>query len=90
MENYKIPKSKFVARKQIKINNLSDGQYPLHKNIRFKTPMLGSDLSDYSDACVVLKVVIDLLAADASKNDKAQKMLCLKAALYSGHVYQIL
>ena len=44
MEHYKIPKllndpvvSKFVTRKQIDINDLSDGQYSTSKNITFKT-----------------------------------------------------
>ena len=41
---------KFVTRKWIEVNDLSDGQYYLNKNIRFKTPMLRSDLYDYGDA----------------------------------------
>ena len=32
--------SKFVTRKWIEVNDLSDDQYSVDKNIRFKTPML--------------------------------------------------
>ena len=35
--------------------------------------MLRSDLHDYSDAYIVVKVTINLLAAVANENDKAQK-----------------
>ena len=41
--------------KKIEVNYLSSGQYFINKNIRFKTPMLRSDLCDYSDACIVVK-----------------------------------
>ena len=36
--------SKFVTRKWIEVNDLSGSQYSVNKNIRFKTPMLISDL----------------------------------------------
>ena len=35
--------------------------------------MLRSDLCDYSEAYIVVKGTIDLLADDANENDKAQK-----------------
>ena len=38
------------------INDLSNGQYSVNKNIRLKTPMLRSDLFDYSDMYIVVKV----------------------------------
>ena len=40
--------------------------------------MLRSDLCDYSDACIVVKGTIDLLAAAANENDKAQKNVAFK------------
>ena len=46
--------SKFVTRKWIEVNDLSGGQYSVNKNIRFKTPMLRSDLSDCNDAYFVV------------------------------------
>ena len=35
--------------------------------------MLRSDLCDYSDAYIVVKRTIDLLAAAANENDKTEK-----------------
>ena len=40
-----------------------------------KTPMLRSDLCDYSDAYIVVNQAIDLLAATANKNKKADQDL---------------
>ena len=42
LNDYSAPK--FVTRKWIDVNDLSGGQYSINKNIRFKTPMLRSDL----------------------------------------------
>ena len=47
-------------------------------NLRFKTSMLRSDLYDYSEACIVAKGAIDILAAAANENDKAQKNVAFK------------
>ena len=44
-----------MTRKWIEVNDLSGGQSSV---IRFKTPMLRSGLSDYSDAYIVVKVRI--------------------------------
>ena len=41
--------SNFVTRAWIKVYDLSDDQYFLNKNIRFKTPMLRSNLCDYNN-----------------------------------------
>ena len=40
--------------------------------------MLRSDFGDSNDAYIVLKGIIDFLAAAANKNDKAQKNVLLK------------
>ena len=40
--------------------------------------MLRSDLYNYSDACILTKVIIGHLAAVANKNDKAEKNVALK------------
>ena len=47
--------NKPVTKKWIEVNDLSGGQYSFNKNIRFKIPMLRSDLFDYSDAYIVVK-----------------------------------
>ena len=43
------------------MNGLSGGQYSVNKNIRFKTPMPRSVLSDYRDTYIFVKETIDLL-----------------------------
>ena len=47
--------SRFVTRSLIEINDLSSSQYSVNKGIRFNTPMLRSELCDYSDAYIALK-----------------------------------
>ena len=45
--------SKFVTREYVRVNSLSN-TYNENKSIRFKTPMLRSDLFDYSDAYILV------------------------------------
>ena len=49
--------SKFVTRQYVKVNSLSN-TYNKNKSIRFKTPMLRSNLCDYSDAYILVKGTI--------------------------------
>ena len=53
--------SKFVTRKWIKVNDLSGGKYSVKKNIRFTTPMLRSNLCDYSDAYMIMLMKLLLI-----------------------------
>ena len=92
MEHNKISKlindstvSKFVTK--MDQDDLSSGQYSVNKNIRFKTSMSRSDLCDYSNAYIIVKGTIDLLADDVNENDKAQKMLHLKIMLHLNHAF---
>ena len=41
--------------------------------------MLRLDLCNYNDACIVVKGTIDVLAAAANENDKAQKSVLFKS-----------
>ena len=57
MEHYKISKllnvstvSRFVTKKWMKVNDWSNGQYSVNKNIRFKTSTLRPDLCGDSSA----------------------------------------
>ena len=77
MEHYKISKqlndsnvSKFVTKKWIDVNGLSSGQYSACKNIRFE--MLRSNLCNYSDAYIVVKVRISVSGTDDAmkRNEK--------------------
>ena len=49
--------SKFVTREYVKVNSLCN-TYNENKSIRFKTPMLRSNLCDYSDAYILVKGTI--------------------------------
>ena len=49
--------SKFVTREYVKVNSLSN-MYNENKSIRFKTPMLRSDLCDYADAYILVNGTI--------------------------------
>ena len=49
--------SKFVTREYVGVNSLRD-TYNENKSIRFKTPMLRSNLCDYSDSYILVKGTI--------------------------------
>ena len=57
--------SKFVTREYVRVNSLLD-TYIENKSIRFKTPMLRSNLSDYSDAYMSVKGTITVTAPGAN------------------------
>ena len=74
--------SKFVTRKYVKVNSLSNA-YDESKSIRFKTPMLRSNLCDYSDAHILVKGTITVTVPGANNNannirDKKNRPLILK------------
>ena len=78
MEHYKISKlsndstvSKFLTKKWVEVNDLSNGQCYMNKNIRCKTSMLKSDLCDYSDAYIVVNGRISVTGTDnANRRNK--------------------
>ena len=49
--------SKFVTKNYVEVNSLSN-TYNENKSIRFKTPMLRSDLCDYADAYILVNGTI--------------------------------
>ena len=50
----------------------------IDKNVRFRTPMLGSDLCDYSSAYFFVKGTINFLFDAANEHDKAQTDVVFK------------
>ena len=46
---------RFVTKKWIEVYDQSGGNYNVNKEIRIKTPMLRSDLCDYSNAYIVVE-----------------------------------
>ena len=74
--------SKFVTRGYVRVNSLSN-TYDKNKSIRFKTPMLRSNLCDYSDAYILVKGTITVTAPGVNKNannirDKKNRPVILK------------
>ena len=74
--------SKFVTREYVRVNSLSN-TYNENKSIRFKTPMLRSNLCDYSDACILVKGNITVTAPEVNNNanhirDKRNRPVILK------------
>ena len=68
--------SRFVTRNWIQVNDLSENchdRYDDKKQIQFKTPMLRSDLCDYSDAYILVKGVITVKAATGANNIRDEK-----------------
>ena len=74
--------SKCVTREYVEVNSLSN-TYNENKSIRFKTPMLRSNLCDYSDAYILVKGTITVTAPGVNNNadnirDKRNRPLILK------------
>ena len=74
--------SKFVTREYVRVNSLSN-MYNENKSIRFKTPMLRSNLCDYSDAYILVNGTITVTGNHP--RDRQNRPLILKnnAALIS-------
>ena len=71
--------SKFVTSQYVRVNSFSN-TYDENKSIRFKTPMLRSDLCDYSDAYILVNGTITITANAGANNirDKKDRKLILK------------
>ena len=74
--------SKFVTREYVGVSSLSN-TYNENKSIRFKIPMLRSNLCDYSDAYILVKGTITVTAPGVNNNadnirDKRNRPLILK------------
>ena len=65
--------SKFVTREYVEVNSLLN-TYNENKSIRFKTPMLKSNLCDYSDAYILVKGTITVNGVvNGAENDIARR-----------------
>ena len=83
--------STFITRKYVTVNSLLN-TYNENKSIRFKTPMLRSNLCDYSDAYILIKGKIVVTAPEANNNvnnirDKRNRSLILKNNAPLHHLY---
>ena len=74
--------SKFVTREYVRVNSLSN-TYNENRSIRFKTPMLRSNLCVYSDAYILVKGTFTVTAPGVNNNmnnirDKRNRPVILK------------
>ena len=74
--------SKFITGEYVRVNSLLN-TYSENKSIRFKTPLLRSNLCDYSDAYILVKGTITVTAPGVNNNpnnvrDKRNRPLILK------------
>ena len=74
--------SNFFTREYVRVNSLLN-TYNENESIRFKTPMLRSNLCDYSDAYILVKGTITVTAPEANNGannvrDKRNRPLTLK------------
>ena len=73
-DNKDLPR--FVTKKWIEVYDQSEKNYNPNKEIRIKTPMLRSDLCDFSDAYIVVKG--DITVEDNNNANKGNKNLVFK------------
>ena len=69
--------SKFRTRNWVKINDESKGRYD-NSNLKFKTPMIRSNLYDFSDSYILVKenrTVLNTVATDAAVNNTNEKVI---------------
>ena len=76
--------SKFVTREYVKVNRLLN-TYNKNKSIRFKTPMLRSNLCDYSDAYILVKSTITVIGNHP--RDRQNRPFILKKIMH--HLFHV-
>ena len=64
---------RFVTKKWIELYNQSGRDYRVSKEIRIETPMLRSDLYDFSNAYIVVKGTVTV----TDPNDAKEKKCCI-------------
>ena len=64
----KVPR--YVTKKWVEVHNQSGGTYNVNKEIRFKTPMLRSDLRDFNEAYIVVTGKITVTDPNNDAYDK--------------------
>ena len=68
-DNKDLPR--FVTKKWIQVYDQSEENCNVNKEIRSKTPMLRSDLSDCSDVYIVVKGIITVTESGNAKRNKS-------------------
>ena len=62
---------RFATKKLIEVYDQSSGNCDINKQIRIKTSMWRADLCDFSDAYIVVKVILTVTEPDDAKRNRA-------------------
>ena len=62
---------RLVIKKWIEVYDQSGGNYDVNKEIRIKTSLLRSNICDYSDSYIVVKLIITVTNPNNAKRNKA-------------------
>ena len=62
---------RLVTKKWIEVYDQSGGNYDVNKEIRIKTSLLRSNICDYSDSYIVVKLIITVTNPNNAKRNKA-------------------
>ena len=81
--------SKFRTRNWVEINGDIRGAYSPIKQIRFKTTMLRSSLSNYRDAYILVKGNISVNNAAAATNNTNKKVIFKNCAPFTNCISKI-
>ena len=92
IDNASNQPSKFRTKNWVEINDESRGAYNVNSQIKFKTTMLKSSLSDYSDAYILVRGTIGVnntAAAAAAVNNDDKKVIFKNCAPFTNYISEI-
>ena len=93
-DNKSSQASKFRTKNWVEINDESRGTYNVNSQIKFKTTMLKSSLSDYSDAYILVKGTIIITgagddAAGRQANERDKGVVFKNCAPFTNYISEI-
>ena len=83
----KVPR--FITKKWIEVHDKSGGAYNTNKQKRFKTPMLRSDLCDYSDAYIVVEGVLSVTIEEKDRDEMNRDFILKNSAPFISGILKI-
>ena len=92
IDNASNQPSKFRTKNWVEINDESRGAYNVNSQIKFKTIMLKSSFSDYSDAYILVRGTIGVnntAAAAAAVNNDDKKVIFKNCAPFTNYISEI-
>ena len=80
--------SKFFTRDYVRVNSLSN-THNENKSIRFKTPMLRSDLCDYADAYILVYAYIIAVAGNQPRHRQNRPLILKNNAPFASCITRV-